>query len=141
MRNTSISAYKEIRSNGLLSARRLEVYEVLFNFGPLTATEIWSNHFSAQGLQMNSVTPRTAELKKLGVITEVGYRICTITGMNVILWDVTSSLPSKPPKRKSKDQTIRILRDTLRLSIGLLKAHSAPEDITETLTEVLDTSS
>jgi len=40
-RDTSIEAYRTIKANGLLSKRRLQVYEYLFNHGPATAKEIF----------------------------------------------------------------------------------------------------
>ena len=40
IRQTSIDCYNKIKAEGLLSKRRLEVYEILFHHGQLTANEI-----------------------------------------------------------------------------------------------------
>jgi chaperonin cofactor prefoldin len=45
-----------------------------------------------------SITPRFAELKKQGVVKEVGQRPCRITGRITYIWDVTSKLPEKIEK-------------------------------------------
>ena len=48
---------------------------------------------------------RLGELRDIGVVTELGTVSCPITGRRVILWDVTSKLPTnfeKPHKEKCK---------------------------------------
>jgi hypothetical protein len=98
-RKTSIEAYHEIKASGLLSKRRFEVYDALFHYGPMTQMETF---VKLKHLSQHTVTPRFAELRKMGVIEEVGERACTVTGINVIAWDVTSSLPTQLPKGKTK---------------------------------------
>jgi len=93
-RRTSIDVYHQIEAEGLLSKRRWEVYKHLFRHGPLTQREVTdqiSHKFAAE----RSYTPRFAELEKMGVITSVGERACSITGRQVLIWDVTDCLPTK----------------------------------------------
>lgn len=97
IRQTSIDVYHQIQAEGLLSRRRFETYECLFNNGPLTAMETGRR---IDGVLDHSISPRFAELKRLGVIQEVGEKLCSITGRNVLLWDVTDRLPLKLEKRK-----------------------------------------
>ena len=85
IRETSIEAYNEIKENGLLSKRRFQVYETLYNNGPLTTGEIWYIYFRDQGISQNSINPRLSELVSLGVVSEVGKRSCKITGRNVLV--------------------------------------------------------
>lgn len=89
-RATSEEAYRAIKENGLLSCRRFQAYDALYRFGPLTAAECWRH---CPGTQIDSIRPRMAELRRLGVVRETGRTKCSMTGMTVILWDVTSSLP------------------------------------------------
>lgn len=116
-RETSITAFNTIRENGLLSARRLEVYGILFLHGPLTGAAVasWFYADRVRGCHSETIRNRITELRDWGVVAEVGYQIDTTTGMRVILWDVTSRLPVKPPKKESKDQTIRRLTKHIEL--------------------------
>jgi hypothetical protein len=101
IRETSIEAYRTIKENGLLSRRRWQVYECLFEYGPLTRNEI-SKYLSKNLIKINSnlVSSRLVELREMGVIVEIKERICSITGMTVIEWDVTKKLPAKIKKPK-----------------------------------------
>jgi len=101
-RKTSIEAYHEIKESGLLSKRRFEVYEALFYYGPMTQVETGVKlHLEKMH---SSISPRFAELRDRGVIEEIGEKYCSVTGMHVILWDVTDSLPAPLPKPKSKKE-------------------------------------
>ena len=102
-RKTSRDAYNIIKENGLLSQRRFEVYDALYQFGPLTVNEcfakMYSNNLGPKNAASNSAA-RFSELRDAGVIEEVRTRICSITGMNVIEWEVTDRLPMKFEKPK-----------------------------------------
>ena len=111
VRSTSIQAYREIQSNGLLSKRRFEVYDCLFHHGPLSSMEI-KNRISSAAL--NSTSPRLAELRNMGVVAETGTKRCQHTGQTVILWDVTGNLPVALPKKKSLKQELKELREKVR---------------------------
>jgi hypothetical protein len=102
-RRTSIAAYNEIKESGLLAKRRLEVYDVLFHHGPLTAGELLQLMASrvSKGAASSS-WKRLSELRDAGVIEETKERICQVTGMNVIEWDVTDQLPIKRIEKVSR---------------------------------------
>jgi hypothetical protein len=90
VRKTSAKAYNKIKEEGLLSKTRFAVYEHLFRFGPLTASQIAEEkQFRVKG----SVCARLTELRTLGVVEEVQEVICPISKQTVILWDVTDRLP------------------------------------------------
>jgi hypothetical protein len=90
-RDTSISAFEELRRSGKLSRLRWLIYEYLWNVGPATARECCK----ALGLETNQAG-RFTELRKLDLIYEVGTLRCAVTGRNVIGWDVTDE---RAPKR------------------------------------------
>jgi len=118
IRQTSIDAYNEILFNGLLSKRRWEVYNFLYQNGPLTAEEIRVALCPNLG---NGITPRLSELKALGVIVEVGTKK-NPSGMEAILWDVTGNLPIALPKKEktykfSKQQLIDAGADLTKLGV------------------------
>lgn len=104
MRETSLEAYQEIRDQGLLSARRMEVYEILFHQGPLTDQEV-ASRMEGEGNRANGMNSgaRLNELRAMGCVKEVGTTVSKTTGMTVIVWDVTRDLPKKLDKSKVSD--------------------------------------
>ncbi len=90
-RQTSIDCYNQIKAQGVLSKRRLEVYEAIFKNAPCTTNEALKDIYSGS----HGVGSRTSELRDLGVIYEKGIRKCNVTGRNVIEWDLTNKLPIK----------------------------------------------
>ena len=109
-RKTSIECFNKIKQEGLLSKRRLQVYESIFNHAPCTASEV----FNDKNLKTNQ-SGRFTELRDLGVIYEKGERTCSITGKNVIEWDLTDRLPVniKNPN-KTKKQRLDAALNSLR---------------------------
>ena len=87
VRETSAAAYHEIVESGLLSKRRLQVYEYLYRNGPCTARQV------SEGVPGG--WKRLGELRDLGVVAEIGQTVCGVTAKTVILWDVTSDLPKE----------------------------------------------
>jgi hypothetical protein len=113
-RQTSIDCYNEIRANGLLSKRRFEVYEALLSSAPCTSSEAIRNAKTTFGVF--GVSSRFTELRDLGVIYEVRTRQCTVTGRNVIEWDLTDRLPvnikkSNRTKKHKIDDVLNSLRE------------------------------
>ena len=111
MRQTSIDCFNQIKEEGLLSKRRLQVYESIYNSAPCTASEV----FKEKNLKTNQ-SGRFTELRDLGVIYEKGERTCSITGKNVIEWDLTDRLPvniKNPNKTKKQrvDDALNSLRE------------------------------
>lgn len=109
IRQTSIKAFNEIKSRGLLSQKRQEVYEILFKHGPATAMELRS-HFP-KGTVDSQIRARLNELRECGCAAEIMERECSVTGMKVILWDVTSKTPTKISKKSVPN------RKTLELAL------------------------
>lgn len=124
MRQTSIEVFHKIEQNGVLSKRRMEVYSILFQNGPLTATECWEivkDNRNEGKTHQNGITPRFSELLRMNAIYIVEERPCTITGEKCISWDVTNGLPISLEKKKSKDQIIKELRQEIESLKSLLK--------------------
>lgn len=104
MRDTSIAAYNAIRDNGLLSHRRMQVYEYIYRNGPCTTKAVTDYLTAKSNLRSDSFRPRFAELEKMGVLKTIGETTCKQTGRYVLLWDVTSELP-KPLEKRNVDKT------------------------------------
>jgi len=101
VRQTSIEVFHKLESQGLLSARRLEVYKILFAHGPLTCMEAFQ-HAKLHGNPdyRHNTHARLNELRERRVVQEIGQKTCTVTGHKAILWDVTDQLPVKPDQAK-----------------------------------------
>lgn len=89
-----------------MSKVRLEIYCQIYDFNsdPLTASEV----FQMRKLKTNQ-SGRFTELQEMGVIESAGKRKCRLTGIEVLTWKTTPSLPkplSKPPK-KTTIETVR----------------------------------
>jgi hypothetical protein len=96
-RETSIRVFNQIKEEGILCKRKLQVYQALFDQGPLTQSEV-INIFGTK--LSNSIRPRFAELERMGAIQVTGERVCTVTGRMVLTWDVTKNMPVKVKKPK-----------------------------------------
>jgi hypothetical protein len=95
VRDTSIEAFRTIRDNGLLSKRRMQVYEYLFKHGPCDARSMAEALAKEHGVKVDSFQPRIAELIRVGVVSKVGEVSNPKTGHTVEVFDVTSALPVK----------------------------------------------
>jgi hypothetical protein len=105
MRRTSLEAYQEIVENGLLSKRRLQVYQILFKYGPLTGGQILQIAKSKIPIgNSGTITTRLSELRRQGAIKEVGEINCPISGYKSILWDVTNDIPVKLEMKKTRKE-------------------------------------
>jgi len=127
MRDTSIASYRKIEAEGLLGHLQWEVYKILFENGPLTQGETWDRHFRA--FQRHSIAPRFAELETAGVIRSIGERDCGFSGINSMVWDVTSAMPKKKlrkvilvEKAKTARRRYLLAKERYKLSVEAVKA-------------------
>ena len=100
-RETSIEAYHKAKALGVISGRRLEVYKILCEHGPMTAGEILGYNNSVHS---GVYTTRLSELKAMGAIKEIGKRACDKTGFTAIVWEITGDMPVKPPKKLTRKE-------------------------------------
>ena len=114
-RQTSIECFNQIKQEGLLTKRRLEVYEAIFMNAPCTSSEAMINRLNSSNVLSQS-RARFTELRELGVIYEKGEKKCSITGRNVIEWDLTDRLPinikkSNKTKKHRLDDALNSFRE------------------------------
>lgn len=126
VRETSAEAYRTIKENGLLSERRLQVYDYLYQHGPCTANELVNRAGKRSTLGNQNVVTRLGELRAMGVVKELGTRQCEVTGMRVIVWDVTRELPKKLEKGLSRSRK-EIRKDLMEL-LRKIHDYSATQD-------------
>jgi hypothetical protein len=121
-RQTSIDCYNQIKAEGSLSKRRLEVYEAIYNLAPCTSSEAMSGRLNSINVLSQSRV-RFTELRELGVIYEKRVRKCSVTGRNVIEWDLTDRLPIVIKKSTdTKKNELQILKEKLVIAKTSLEA-------------------
>jgi len=135
IRQTSIDVYNEIKSKGLLSQKRMEIYNIVYHNGPMTSAEAFKiiNQDKPKSNVLNQSRARFTELRDMGCLVELGTKTCGVTGNTVIEWDVTDGLPKDLPKQKTKKQKIdEILDDITKLG----NSESLSENEKERLREI-----
>lgn len=110
VRDTSIEVYHQIHDEGLLSNRRLQVWDCIFEHGPMTASQV----FQKLNIKTNQ-SGRLTELAEMGVIRETHKGSCPVTGREVYFWKTTNVLPVKPKKITLKEQKEAVLQDIVTL--------------------------
>jgi hypothetical protein len=103
IRQTSIDCYTQIKQEGLLSKKRLEVYRAILKKAPCSSGEAFATMTTKEN-QISQSRARFTGLRDLGVIYEKGEKKCSITGRNVIEWDLTDRLPANIKKPKTTKQ-------------------------------------
>lgn len=106
IRQTSTDAYNKIKTEGLLTKKRFQIYDLLYVHGPATAGELFDlcrQQDSGHTVVKGSVCARLTELRDQGVVYEAGIGEWSGTGHKSILWDVTANLPHELTKKQKPD--------------------------------------
>ena len=127
VRKTSIEAYNNLKESGKLGKRRWEVYEVLFNDGPLTTNGLFES-MDKRGIQdhRRNSNARLSELRDMELAEEIGTVKCEISGQLVTLYDVTDRIIPKELEKKAKEPTKGQWRkavDVANLALNWLEGH------------------
>jgi len=115
-RQTSIDCYNQIKKEGLLSKRRLQVLEGMLSESPCTAGEL--EQYMNRAFNIRGGWKQLSVLREQKVVYERGVRECKVTGRNVIEWDLTDNLPIKlktQTNTKKKDRTNKALNSLREL--------------------------
>ena len=80
--DTSLDAFQSIKPE--LGSRQAAVFDVIQYLKSPSNAEI--SRF--MGLPINSITGRTNELRKKGLVKDTGKRVCKVTGSEVHVWSV-----------------------------------------------------
>ena len=97
-RTTSIDCYNQIKREGLLSERRLQVLSIMMYIAPCSAGELEREFIFRHNIKGG--WKQLSVLRDQGVLKELGTKICNVTGRKVIKWDTTGNLPVKPKKKR-----------------------------------------
>jgi hypothetical protein len=112
MRQTSIKAFHAVSASGVISARRKQAYQYLYDHGPLTGSEL------CKIAGVPGLWKRLSELRRMKLVMEIGERICTISNQKCIEWDVTANMP--PTKVAAADEDAE--DEAEEITLWLLKA-------------------
>ena len=92
-RETSVQAFYNAVDSGVIQTRREQVYAGLRAIGGGTSNETFAyvtqHHLGPR--YISTVAARFTELRDMGVIREVGERLCRITGQMCLVWEVVPS--------------------------------------------------
>ena len=92
-RETSIRSFYNAVDLGIIKTRREQVWFALMAIGVSTINEVYL--YMRQEMHIfcdkQSITPRFAELRDLGIIREVSERPCRVTGETCIAWQAVPS--------------------------------------------------
>lgn len=80
VRTTSIQAYHDEQPR--IGARQRQVLEAFQKFGPMNNRRV----SQVTGLEINAVTPRVHELRKVGLLREFGRGPDPVTGKTTIVF-------------------------------------------------------
>ncbi len=108
-RATSVTAHEAVMADGTVRDQQKQIYSALYRHGPMTATECIQvvNESGTRTISENTHT-RFAELRRRGVIHEVGKKVCAHTKKRCISWDVTGEppLPAEKAEPRPKPPTV-----------------------------------
>jgi hypothetical protein len=106
-RRTSKEAYDRLIASGRLGGLHRDVVTAVYNREPCTSAEAFEE-MRERGVYENPISQsraRFTELRDLGVLLELGEKICNVTGRYAIAWGLTGNPPVdketiQPRKRK-----------------------------------------
>ena len=110
VQKTSIETYHSIKNSGLISEKRMKVYEILYeNPQGLTGTQV-SEMFKEKypsAKHSETIRNRITELRDMGVVLEMGVVECEFTNRKVLKWCTSDNLPLKIGKKLTEKEKLR----------------------------------
>lgn len=115
-RDTSRTAYDQLRSTGQLKGQQERVLGSLVRYGASTSGELFHK---MEIENVNAWRARITELQARGLIVETGQRKCKITGRLALVWEYSGRLVPLPAK--GKNASTKELRELASRAVALLK--------------------
>ena len=125
---TSIETYHAIKNSGLISEKRLKVFDIFYqNPQGLTGAEVSEIYRNANPTSQHSETIRNriTELVQMGVLAEVGVVECQFSKRSVMKWYAIDKMPISLEKKLSKKEQLKLILGDIT-SLG--KSLSSEED-------------
>lgn len=132
---TSVKAYREIADSGLLGRLQKEVYLYLAEHGPLTQNEV--SKWGFPSYRHDSIKPRFAELRRMGVVEITGKRSCRVSGHELELWQAKIARPMKLDRvvtfKERVDRYLKFSEEGLDMAITKISKECAKNEETTKL--------
>ena len=116
VKTTSIETYHSIRDSGVLSEKRMNVFDIFYeNPNGLTGSEvskIYKGKFPSSK-HSETIRNRITELCQMGVIVEMGVSECPYTKRKVMKWCCVDRLPIPLEKKPTRKEQIKEILDDI----------------------------
>jgi hypothetical protein len=123
VQTTSIETYHAIKNSGLISEKRLKVFDIFYqNPQGLTGAEVSEIYRKENPTSQHSETIRNriTELVQMGVLVELGVVECQFSKRNVTKWCCIDKMPIPLEKKLTRKEQIKeILDDVTALGKSL----------------------
>lgn len=123
IQKTSIETYHAIKNSGLISEKRLKVFDIFYeNPQGLTGAEVSEIYRKQNPTSQHSETIRNriTELVEMGVVVEIGIVECQFSKRKVTKWCCIDKMPIPLEKKLTrKEQIKKILDDVTALGKSL----------------------
>jgi hypothetical protein len=123
IQKTSIETYHAIKNSGLISEKRLKVFDIFYlNPEGLTGAEVSEIYRKENPTSQHSETIRNriTELVQMGVLTELGVVECQFSKRNVTKWCCIDKMPIPLEKKLTrKEQINEIIDDITAFGVSL----------------------
>lgn len=118
IQKTSIETYYSIKNSGLLSDKRLKVFDIFWEHPDgLTGTQVANifknKHPSAE--HSETIRNRITELRDMGVISEVGVVECEFTNRKVMKFAITNNMPVPLTKKETLNEKIDSVLESIAM--------------------------
>lgn len=123
VQTTSIETYHAIKKSGLISDKRLKVFDIFYqNPQGLTGAEVSEifrkNNPTSQ--HSETIRNRITELIQMGVLVELGVVECQFSKRKVMKWCCIDKMPIPLEKKLTKKEQINeILEDITKFGLSL----------------------
>jgi hypothetical protein len=123
IQRTSIETYHAIKNSGLISDKRLKVFDIFYqNPQGLTGAEVSEifrkNNPTSQ--HSETIRNRITELVQMGVLVELGVVECQFSKRKVMKWCCIDNMPIPLEKKLTKKEQINeILEDITKFGLSL----------------------
>ena len=123
VKTTSIETYHLIKDSGLISEKRMRVFDIFYeNPQGLTGAEVSDIYRKKHPTSQHSETIRNriTELVQMGVLSEIGVVECQFSKRSVTKWCCIDKMPIPLEKKQTKKEKIQeILEDITSLGKAL----------------------
>jgi len=123
IQRTSIETYHAIKNSGLISEKRMKVFDIFYQHPQgLTGAEVSEIYRKENPTSQHSETIRNriTELVQMGVLAEVGVVECKFSKRSVMKWCCIDKMPIPLEKKLTRKEQIKeILDDVTALGKSL----------------------